>query len=72
MLCGGDDDDDEHFDDDDDAHENHCCVSLPLQLCVVTATASVMLYQLSFADATYVLQQYRHLFPCVPTSDAAW
>jgi hypothetical protein len=28
--------------------------------------------QLAFNDATYVLNQYRHLFPCVPTSDAAW
>jgi hypothetical protein len=28
--------------------------------------------QLAFNDATYVLHRYRHLFPCVPTSDAAW
>lgn len=28
--------------------------------------------QLAFNDATYVLRQYRQLFPCVPTSDAAW
>jgi hypothetical protein len=28
--------------------------------------------QLAFNDATYVLNQYRHLFPCVPATDAAW
>jgi len=39
---------------------------------VATAALLTMIYQLSFADATYVLHQYRHLFPCVPTSDAAW
>jgi hypothetical protein len=49
-----------------------CMRMIVMSLSFVDAAASLMLYQLSRADATYVLQQYRHLFPCVPTSDAAW
>ena len=64
MMYGCDDDDgDEGFDVDNYAHESYCFVA--------AAAVVLLIYQLSFADATYVLHKYRHLFPCVPTSDAA-